>query len=165
MRRSAVVLSLLSVGACMKKSGPRDAAAPEAMSAPGGDFGMDDGYAGEAEPSAPGYTEEEPSFDELEAQFEQLDADLSAQGISSPEELRMTAGVTPDSDAKPTPTKKASKSRCERICSLRDAICDVSERICGLAESHEDDTKYVEACTRSESRCEQASTACSSCAE
>lgn len=164
MRRAVVLLSLLSVGACMKKSGPRDAMAPEATAAPGGDFAMDDGYAPEAEGRALGYTSEEPGFDELQARFEQLDADLSAQGISGAEEAAMTVGETSESSPK-VATKKDIASRCERICSLKDAICDVSARICGLAETHEDDTKYLEACTRSESRCEQATTACSTCTE
>lgn len=168
MRRAVLVLcvlGLLPAAACMKKSGPRDAMAPEATAAPGGDYGMDDGYTSESEERAFGYTSEEPGFDELQARFEQLDADLSAQGISGAEETEMAAGETSPVGPKVAPQKKDAASRCERICSLKDAICDVSARICGLAETHEDDAKYLEACTRSETRCEQATTACSSCAE
>lgn len=165
MRQSAAVALLLCTGACAKKMGPRDAAAPEAVAAPGGDLGMEDSYAAEAEGSAWGHTDEPQSFEELQARFEQLDADLSAQGISGTEEMPMTTESTNVPNAKSTPEKKDVESRCERICGLKDAICDVSDRICGLAGAHEEDVQYVEACARSESRCEQATTACTGCAE
>ncbi len=163
-RRDTVLLSLLWVAACAKGA-PRDAVAPEASAAPGGDFGMADGYTGESAAAERDYASEPPTFDELEARFEQLDADLSAQGISGSEETSMTTSPTPDAAGTPADEGKDSGkgSRCERICKLKDAICDVSERICGLAESHEDETKYTDACTRSETRCEQATTACSTC--
>lgn len=164
IRRRAVLLSLLCVGACAKGA-PRDSVAPEAASAAGGDFATEDAYAAPAEERDLGYTSENPSFDELQARFEQLDADLSAQGISGAEEARMTTSVTSEPGLKATDKKTDATSRCERICSLKDAICEVSERICGLAETHEDDPKYAEACTRSEERCEHATTACSNCTQ
>ncbi|MBV1862692.1 MAG: hypothetical protein KUG77_29995 [Nannocystaceae bacterium] len=160
-----MLLSLLCVGACAKAAGPRGTTAPEAASAPGLAFGMDDNVSEEAAGGDRGYVSENPSFDELEARFEQLDADLSAQGISATEDTPMAATVTLDPPSTASPAKKRDLvTRCERICSLKGAICDVSERICGLAESHEGEEKYIEACTRSESRCEQATTACSTCA-
>ncbi len=165
MRRRWVLLSLLCAAACAK-AGPHDAAAPEAAAAPGGDFGMDDGYGGEAEDRA--YAGEAPTFDELEARFEQLDADLSAQGIPGSKQAPVDASASADRirlKVHKKDTDGDQASRCERICSLKDAICDVSQRICGLAESHEDDRKYADACARSQSRCEQATTACSNCTE
>ncbi len=165
MRRRAVLLSLLCVAACAKKMGPRDAAAPEAAAtaAPGGDFGLQDGYVGETEGAGRDYVAQEPTFDELAARFDRLDADLSAQGISGTEETPMSTSVAPETSGKTVDTKKDQMSRCERICGLKDAICDVSDRICGLAETHQDEDKYTEACTRSQGRCEQAADACSGC--
>lgn len=162
MRRRAALLSLLCVAACAKSMAPRDAAAPEAAAtaAPGGDLGLDDAGDGRDR----NYVGEEPTFDELAARFDQLDADLSAQGISGTEEAPMSTSVTTEAAGEPAlKKKKDGMSRCERICGLKDAICDVSDRICGLAETHADDKKYTEACTRSESRCTQATDACSSC--
>lgn len=167
MPRRALLLSLLCVAACAKKMGPRDAAAPEAAAtaAPGGDAGLD--YAGESEEGGRDYLAEEPTFDELAARFDQLDADLSAQGISTTagtEEAPMSTSVAPDAAGAPVVKKKKDgQSRCERICGLKEAICDVSDRICGLAETHADEEKYTDACARSQGRCEQAADACSSC--
>jgi len=161
-RGNAVLLSLLCVAACSKRA-PRAAAAPEAASAPGGDLGMDDEYAAESAAAQRDYDSDPPTFEELEARLEQLDADLSAQGISGSEETAVSVSPTSEPGGTPADESKDKAGRCERICKLRDAICDVSERICGLAETHEDDSKYSEACTRSESRCEQATTACSTC--
>ncbi len=165
-RRAAVLVSVLCVGACAKKSRFGDAAAPTSAAA---DESAEATYDGDAQPALEhefGDANGAASFEELQARFEQLDVDLSAEGISGTDAAPLKTDATTDEvqEQGGVPSTDA-QTRCQRICSLKDAICDVSERICSLAETHEDDTKYAEACARSQTRCEQASAACSSCGE
>ncbi|HWB74300.1 MAG TPA: hypothetical protein VG755_05080 [Nannocystaceae bacterium] len=56
------------------------------------------------------------------------------------------------------------RSRCERVCELAITTCDLRERVCGLAEDHDDDSRYDEACRRAEDQCDAAMRHCQSCA-
>jgi hypothetical protein len=150
---SLLVLVALA-GGCAK-----GAARSEAPMAPGSaDAAAYGGDGAMAEDAAPGLEHHYASdFDGLQAEFERLDADLSSEGIFGVGQT--TASETP---AK-TSVKTGDAGRCERISELKTAICDVAERICGLAEDHEDEPKYAEACTRAGDRCEQATEASDSC--
>lgn len=168
MRRFGLVAWLLLSGvACANKPRPRDAASapaePTAAPATGLAFG-DESESAASVADDRTYEEAEPTFEELQDRFEQLDADLSSQGMLGDDDASKKAAggnsVTTPNTADPG---KDLEGRCERICSLKDAICEVSERICALAETHEDDSKYTDACARSETRCDEAATACSSC--
>ncbi len=160
--RGRIVLVLLACGAAgCAKSAPSDAHAPEAAGAAPMDYAGEADMAGDEEESPGRAFAATASFEDLQAHFDELDADLSAQGIvaaGEPAPDPTQAGITQDSATD-------ASSRCERICSLAQAICDVSERICSMAEEpeHEGDDKYVQACTRSEARCEQATEACTTC--
>lgn len=55
------------------------------------------------------------------------------------------------------------RSRCERVCDLAASTCDLAQRVCDLANDHEDEDRYVQACTRAEEQCEAASDACAGC--
>lgn len=156
MKKMCVLIGVLGLATgCAKKSSSQPPSSPMAGDA---DAAIGDDV-GAMEPEAPGGLDYDApaSFDDLQAQLDQLDADLSAQGVLG--ERDVAAGV------EPSPKTAQPASRCERICDLRVAICDVSERICALAEEHQDETKYTDACARAEARCEQAAEACDDCSE
>lgn len=79
--------------------------------------------------------------------------------------------TTPTRPAEPKPTsvkpadsRKASESTpCQRICALATVACDLSKRICELADDHEGDARYEDACWNAERQCDEASDACSDC--
>ncbi len=52
---------------------------------------------------------------------------------------------------------------CAPICGPADAICDLSARICGLADEHEEEERYANACERAEKDCARAAEACEEC--
>ncbi len=59
--------------------------------------------------------------------------------------------------------RKESRTRCERVCDLADATCQLQDRICGLADQHVTDIRYEEACARAELQCDAADRACQLC--
>lgn len=56
-------------------------------------------------------------------------------------------------------------SRCERVCQLAEATCELEDQICALAERHPDEPRYEQACLRAEQQCVAASQACQRCEE
>lgn len=60
--------------------------------------------------------------------------------------------------------KKEAATRCERICDLAAATCELSDHVCGLARRHPDEPRYENACERSAAQCEAAADACNACA-
>ncbi len=161
-RVGLALIACVAVG-CAKRASSETASAPQeapSMDDPGADAAEHDE---DDEARAPGRSFAASSgLDALQAEFDSLDADLSAQGI-------LRAGeVTPEPEAagtKKDEAKDGGVARCERICDLEQAICDVSERICALADepAHAGDDAYVQACTRADARCEQATEACEAC--
>ena len=61
--------------------------------------------------------------------------------------------------------KKNEAERCQRICDLAEATCDLADKICELAQSHPDEVRYEEACSRAEHQCRVAAEACTACAD
>jgi hypothetical protein len=59
--------------------------------------------------------------------------------------------------------RKKNRTRCERVCDLAEATCDLQLQICGLAERHVTDVRYEEACSRAELQCEAAARECRAC--
>lgn len=59
---------------------------------------------------------------------------------------------------------RAARTRCERVCDLAAATCDLRDRICNLAGDHPDDTRYADACTRADDQCTAAKSYCDGCA-
>jgi hypothetical protein len=53
--------------------------------------------------------------------------------------------------------------RCQRICDLAEATCELQSRICALADDHTGEERYVAACTRADDDCRRASEACRGC--
>lgn len=54
-------------------------------------------------------------------------------------------------------------TRCERVCRLAEATCELETQICELAARHPDEPRYAQACMRAEQQCEAASRACETC--
>ena len=59
--------------------------------------------------------------------------------------------------------RKETRTRCERVCDLADATCQLQERICGLADQHVTDVRYEEACARAELQGDAADRECQLC--
>ncbi|GEM_PF-3322749 len=54
-------------------------------------------------------------------------------------------------------------NRCASVCGLSDAICDLEVQICTMAEDHDSDLVYADACERAVDDCEVAGDACDRC--
>jgi hypothetical protein len=60
-------------------------------------------------------------------------------------------------------SEPGSESSCKKICTLAGVACDLSKRICQLADEHEGDARYEDACWNAGQQCEDASDACTEC--
>jgi hypothetical protein len=59
--------------------------------------------------------------------------------------------------------RRDTDTRCERVCRLAEATCELETQICELAARHPDEPRYARACLRAEQQCEAASAACERC--
>jgi len=59
--------------------------------------------------------------------------------------------------------KRSESTPCQRICTLAGVACDLSKRICQLADDHQGDARYANACWNAGQQCEDASDACTDC--
>lgn len=136
----AIGLGALATSAC-KKSAPAMSAPPGDAAGAGADAASDDlmGEA-EAEPEQP------RSIDELSDDLDRLTDEL--------EGLRADA---------PMPEATSEEERCDRICAIAEATCDLSDQICDLAGAHDGETRYADACDRAGGQCTDATDACSVC--
>jgi hypothetical protein len=167
MRRLRWIAALaLVVGACAKSAG-RDSKSP----APDGEastleeyerlladqearlraHGVDlaqDRRAGAATGGAPAVT--------TETAHEEQDVDASEPAPAAP-------AVAKNRDEART-RRNAQADRCEIICDLAAATCELESRICALADEHRDEPRYAAACDRAGHDCELAQEACRACA-
>lgn len=60
-------------------------------------------------------------------------------------------------------SRRDADTRCERVCRLAEATCELETQICELAARHPDEPRYAQACARAEQQCDAASRACQSC--
>jgi hypothetical protein len=104
---------------------------------------------------ADGKVAEPTSTDESMAGAAQDDADVVQRDMTKER-------VSAQSQAR---TKRAERARprCERICDLAGSTCDLRLRICDLAQVHEGDLRYENACERATTQCEAARAACTRC--
>lgn len=58
---------------------------------------------------------------------------------------------------------EAPGSRCQSICDLSAATCELEGKICELATRHPDDPRYGDLCRRADDDCRQAAEACQRC--
>jgi hypothetical protein len=59
--------------------------------------------------------------------------------------------------------RRAARDRCDRICDLAEATCNLQTHICALADRHAGEARYESACQRANDQCKLASDACSAC--
>jgi hypothetical protein len=94
-----------------------------------------------------------------------------SQPVYGAEEL---TSVAPDSAAErrrankrrlSTRSRREASTRCERLCGLAEATCELETQICELAASHPGESRYQQACLRAEQQCIAASEACQRCEE
>ena len=62
-------------------------------------------------------------------------------------------------------SRRDTDTRCERVCRLAEATCELETQICELAARHPDEPRYAQACARADQQCEAASQACERCEE
>jgi hypothetical protein len=62
-------------------------------------------------------------------------------------------------------SRRDTDTRCERVCRLAEATCELETQICELAARHPDEPRYAQACARADQQCEAASQACQRCEE
>jgi outer membrane biosynthesis protein TonB len=96
-------------------------------------------------------------------------------GTKKPTKNERPDSVKPKPEPKPEPKPGATtrdeddalastdNTPCQRICTLASVACDLSKRICQLADDHQGDARYEDACWNAERQCEDASDACSDC--
>lgn len=61
--------------------------------------------------------------------------------------------------------RREASTRCERVCGLAEATCELETQICELAARHPEEPRYQQACLRAEQQCIAASEACQRCEE
>jgi hypothetical protein len=59
--------------------------------------------------------------------------------------------------------KRADGDRCERICDLAEMACELEARICEMADKHDGEPRYADACARAQLQCATAADACRTC--
>ena len=178
LRRSAVVVLLLSPLAGCRANAPSSAPAPrlddiaaiEAELADNNERLQAQGLYVPAPTPAPvpadpmDYTDEEQDGDDeaaapvMPSPPPEPATEAKTTAINRSERERDARGFTRKREE-----KRAQKDRCERICDLAETTCDLSARICALADEHVDDVRYEEACDRAKVQCEIASEACDDC--
>lgn len=62
-------------------------------------------------------------------------------------------------------SEDVSPARCEEICQVAAAVCDLETRICDLAASHPGEAAYEDLCVRARGDCVAAADACEACGE
>lgn len=55
--------------------------------------------------------------------------------------------------------------KCEDLCELSRAICDVKSKMCEIADDHVSDDEYQDLCRKAKQRCREASESCVRCVQ
>lgn len=114
----------------------------------------------------------------LEQQLAQRESQLQAIGVGpdpSARDEKISSGGDATADAAPSepapsaavaPSAEAARSqagRCEQVCELATAICELESQICGLLPRHPGEARYQAACDRAGADCRLATEACHAC--
>jgi hypothetical protein len=110
-------------------------------------------------------------LDAWEEELAQMEARLLASGVALDPRLRAEADLDGDgardlgkaNDAEPMADD--DDARCQRVCELSEATCDLQDKICTLADAHEGEPRYASACERADDHCRRASEACRACSD
>lgn len=157
MRRAVGIAMVMTVAAACAKQAPATATpADDAAAAPEpGAAGAEDMAAMEPEGAAAG-------LDDLQQELAGLEQQLQVRGVELPPsalEAQRQLGVEGATEAAETDPA----ARCERICDLAEATCDLEGRICALADEHPTERRYADVCGRAQDDCARANEACEGC--
>ncbi len=113
-------------------------------------------------------------LDQLDAQLRQAEVELGSLAGASEEGAQ--TNVTPEIEStdatprpstmpspEPTPAATNAVSRCERVAMLAEQICQLRDRMCALADEHDGEERYSNACARAGQTCEEAEQASDGC--
>lgn len=154
LRRIALMVLLAGVAAsaCAKKNAPSSSApggAADAAASP--EYAAEEGDGMVGDDGGRDYSQSLPDY---EAELDRLEGELASAGVEIPG-LKVGVAPTPAND----------EDRCNRVCNLADAICDLEASICRLASEHQDDERYTTACARAQTDCERAQSGCEECGD
>ena len=111
----------------------------------------------------------------LQRELDDVDARLQAAGLDSAKDVRKseakpTGDGAKEPEPKRTPTKQTKSGdvdevapACRSLCDLAATSCDLQTRVCELADEHEGEPRYGEACLRAQDQCRVATEACAAC--
>jgi len=97
---------------------------------------------------------------------EEAEASDAAMGAVSEDAGAAPAEAEPSAVAPPAQgqaARRETQQRCEDLCGLNVAICELEGSICSLAQDHGDDPTYADACERASEDCEISAEACDRC--
>lgn len=139
----ALLLAIAGAAACKK-------AAPATLAPADGGGAMPGADSAAEEPQAEQPAAVQEDLDGLQSELDRLTAELAA------------AKAGPEGT--PEPADPAQRqTRCERICELAAAVCDLEARICALADEHAGEDRYASTCARAGGDCQRATEACDAC--
>jgi hypothetical protein len=151
---AAIGLAIAIVGC--KKQGARTATPDAAIASP----------EGAADPLA----SLERELDDVDARMEQAGLETGNRDVRKTESPASPAGDTVTKQQKPPrePPKQTESGddvapRCQPLCELAATSCDLQTRVCELADEHEGEPRYEEACVRAQDQCRVATEACTAC--
>jgi hypothetical protein len=64
-----------------------------------------------------------------------------------------------------TAASSTDAGKCEELCELSRAICEVKTKMCELADAHVSDGEYQDLCRQAKQRCQRASDSCIRCVQ
>lgn len=121
--------------------------------AEGGDFGED-----QADRSVA------PAADDEAGEADMVEPSETEAPMPDAVEAEPAAAAQPVEEAKAQERRRdEATQRCESLCSLNVAICELETSICSLAQDHGDDPTYADACERATDDCSISSQACDAC--
>lgn len=89
----------------------------------------------------------------------------AAEPAPAPESISTEGRILAGESGNKRAERRQARDRCEAICELAAATCELEARICGLASEHTDDPRYENACARATQDCDIAEEACRACSE
>ncbi|MFV8752561.1 hypothetical protein ACNOYE_18595 [Nannocystaceae bacterium ST9] len=120
----------------------------------------------------PEQPDDKPHEDLEEERDAKLDWEANDQVVDPPtqappsEPEPTSSAVTRDAVLAPTASGLGEgESRCVSVCELSESICELEVRICSMANNHDGDPIYSDACERAVDDCELSGDACDTCVE
>lgn len=91
------------------------------------------------------------------------DAPTTTSRAGAPEEAEERAIVSKEAKKDRRAARNRTSTRCERVCGLAEATCDLQVQICELSDRHPGDVRYADTCARAQQQCDAAARECQRC--